>query len=81
MVTAGIDFYNTVWMGDNCLWAYYSYRTLTYTTNISHKMAKCGYNAKKIMSGHSLSELGQLFLEHPFYEDLGCEYDNIGLNE
>ena len=77
LLTAGLDLYNTVWLGDNCFWVYYAANTLSYNTRFNHQMADCGYNMKDVLSGHSLSEFSSLFTSHPFYEDLACKYDSL----
>lgn len=68
LIELGMDLYNTVWLGDNCFWFYYTAKTLSYNTHLAHDMADCGYNLKD----GSISDAMSIFGSHPFYKDLHC---------
>lgn len=49
MASGGIQDYHTTYFGDNCLWMYYNYNFLKYTTRIRKQFAKCGFNIRDMI--------------------------------
>ena len=56
------DSYETMSLGDNCMWAYYKWNTLLYETRIRKKIKECGFNLKsEIEQIESLNKISSIF--------------------
>ena len=45
----GFDTYETMTLGDNCMWFYYGWNSMQYETRIRKKIKECGFNLKTLI--------------------------------
>jgi hypothetical protein len=76
LLDLGLDFYSTSYLGDNCIWGYYTYETLQFNTRLTKNIRKCSFDVKRQLSkANSLGELPMALLR--IDRGFGCDYDEV----